>query len=248
MDIALKLSLLDQIYCLFDDFAGTENVACKKQCASCCTCNMTLTTLEGYKIISLLDARAKSTLMQQVCDAAEQKRFKPQITTNRMARRCMTGQELPQDVIDPAWGSCPLLFEKECRIYSMRPFGCRCMMSKTNCAETGYADMDEFTLSVANSLQSVHRAPGSRRHERQPGGHHPVSERSAQPGSLSIRRNERTGRRIDPQHPHAGVDDTPGAPEADSTLADIFVRYENTRPSNSLYPLSKIDFETAPAS
>lgn len=149
MDIALKLSLLDQIYRLFDDFAGTENVACKKQCASCCTCNMTLTTLEGYKIISLLDARAKSTLMQQVCDAAEQKRFKPQITTNRMARRCMTGQELPQDVIDPAWGSCPLLFEKECRIYSMRPFGCRCMMSKTNCAETGYADMDEFTLSVA---------------------------------------------------------------------------------------------------
>ena len=104
MDIALKLSLLDQIYRLFDDFAGTENVACKKQCTTCCTCNMTLTTLEGYKIISLLDARAKSTLMQQMCDAAEQKRFKPQITTNQMARRCMTGQELPRRRHRPRMG------------------------------------------------------------------------------------------------------------------------------------------------
>ena len=28
--------------------------------------------------------------------------------------------------------------------------GCRCMMSKTICAETGYADIDAFTLTVVN--------------------------------------------------------------------------------------------------
>jgi Fe-S-cluster containining protein len=150
MDITLKLSLLAQIHRLFDDFAGAQDVACKRQCASCCTCNMTLTTLEGYRIISNLDARAKSTFLQQVGDAAERKRFKPQITTNQMARHCMAGQELPDEIIDPAWGPCPLLSGKECPIYSIRPFSCRCMMSKTICAETGYADMSAFALTVAN--------------------------------------------------------------------------------------------------
>ena len=150
MDMTSKIALLDQLYRLFDDFAGKETLACKRQCATCCTCNMTLTTLEGYKIISLLDARIKATLVQHLYGAVEQRRFKPQITTNQMARRCMTGQEIPEEVIDPTWGSCPFLSQKECPIYPIRPFGCRCMMSKTICAETGYADIDAFTLTVAN--------------------------------------------------------------------------------------------------
>lgn len=88
--------------------------------------------------------------MQQVSGAVEKRHFKPQTTTNQMARHCMTGQEIPEEIIDPAWGSCPLLSQKECPIYPIRPFGCRCMMSKTICAETGYADIDAFTLTVAN--------------------------------------------------------------------------------------------------
>ena len=150
MDIISKLALLDQLYSLFDAFTDTEALACKRQCATCCTCNMTLTTLEGYKIISLLDARIKATLVQHIYDAVDQRRFTPQITTNQMARRCMTGQEIPEEIIDPAWGSCPLLSQNECPIYPIRPFGCRCMVSKTICTETGYADMDTFTLTVAN--------------------------------------------------------------------------------------------------
>ena len=145
-----KIGLLDQIYRLFDDFVSTERIACQRQCATCCTCNMTLTTLEGYKMLSLLDARAKSALLQPIYDAAEQIRFKPQITTNQMARRCMTGQDIPEEIVDPAWGSCPLLSEKECPVYEVRSFGCRCMMSKIHCAETGYADIDDLTLTVAN--------------------------------------------------------------------------------------------------
>ena len=150
MNMTSKIALLDQLYSLFDDFAVTETLACKRQCATCCTGNMTLTTLEGYKIISLADARIKTTLIQHIYGAVEQRRFKPQVTTNQMARLCMTGQELPEESIDPTWGSCPLLSQKECPIYPMRPFGCRCMMSKTICAETGHADMDTFTLTVAN--------------------------------------------------------------------------------------------------
>jgi len=150
MDILLKLKLLDQIYRLFDDFAASLKIACQRQCAACCTCNMTLTTLEGYKIITRSDARVKSILQIQMAGAAEGKRFTPRITINGMARHCMTGRDLPQEIIDPAWGPCLLLSEKECPVYALRPFGCRCMTSKTPCAETGYADMDEFTLTVVN--------------------------------------------------------------------------------------------------
>jgi Fe-S-cluster containining protein len=150
MDIALKITLLDQFYRLFEDYAGTQTLACKRQCATCCTCNMTLTTLEGYKIISFMDARIKATLVQHLQGAVDQRRFRPQMTINQMARRCMTGQEIPEEDIDPAWGVCPLLYEKECPIYAARPFGCRCMMSKTSCAETGCADVDAFTLTVAD--------------------------------------------------------------------------------------------------
>jgi Fe-S-cluster containining protein len=149
MDMTSKLSLLDQLYSLFDDFADMENIACKRQCATCCTCNMTLTTLEGYKIISHPDARAKTSFLQQIYGAAAHRRFKPQITTNQLARHCMTGQEIPEEIIDPAWGACPLLAEKECPIYLVRPFGCRCMLSKTSCGDIGYADLPAFILTVA---------------------------------------------------------------------------------------------------
>jgi Fe-S-cluster containining protein len=88
--------------------------------------------------------------MQRVSGAAGQKRFKPQITINQMAHRCMTGHEIPEEILDPAWGPCALLSQKDCPIYPIRPFGCRCMMSLTICAETGYADLDAFTLTVAN--------------------------------------------------------------------------------------------------
>ena len=150
MDISSRLILLDNIYRLFDDFAATLEIACQRRCAACCTCNTTLTTLEGYKIISRLDASIKSTLLLQMGAAAKGKRFTPRTTVNRMAHHCMTGRDLPEETIDPAWGPCLLLSEKTCPIYALRPFGCRCMTSKTPCAETGYADMDEFTLTVAN--------------------------------------------------------------------------------------------------
>ncbi len=150
MEINLKIDRLDQIYTLFDNFAQKQDLACKRQCATCCTCNMTLTTLEGLKIISDLDASQKNTLMQRIQKAAGQKRYQPSISTNQMASICMNGGDLPEEVLDPAWGHCPLLIDRECPIYTLRPFGCRCMMSRRNCSQSGFADMDEFTLTVTD--------------------------------------------------------------------------------------------------
>ena len=150
MDATQKIKLLNRVYRIFDDFAATRKMACKRLCATCCTCNMSLTTLEGLKILAEIDPGTKAAYMAVIHDHVAKPHFKPKLTTNQIARRCMMGQDLPDEEIDPAWGPCPILVEEECPIYTIRPFGCRCMMSKKVCAETGFADMDDFTLSVTN--------------------------------------------------------------------------------------------------
>jgi hypothetical protein len=52
--------------------------------------------------------------------------------------------------MEPDWGVCPFLSNQACPIYPERPFGCRCMVSKVPCDKTGYADIDEFVLTVNN--------------------------------------------------------------------------------------------------
>jgi hypothetical protein len=44
--------------------------------------------------------------------------------------------------------ACPLLVDRLCPIYELRPHGCRCLVSRRKCAETGYAAFDDFVLSV----------------------------------------------------------------------------------------------------
>jgi hypothetical protein len=42
-----KLAVLDRIYAIYDQFAASLNLACKKYCSPCCTTSVTLTTIEG---------------------------------------------------------------------------------------------------------------------------------------------------------------------------------------------------------
>jgi len=67
-----------------------------------------------------------------------------------MAKLCVADEPLPHENCDPDWGPCPLLTDEACPIYPVRPFSCRCMVSKQACKETGYAGMDEFVLTVNN--------------------------------------------------------------------------------------------------
>jgi Fe-S-cluster containining protein len=150
MDINTKLAVLDQIYRVYDDFAGKLDLACQRYCANCCTCNVTLTTLEGYKIARHLISSGRSSLFEKLPSVLSSKRFQPVVTINKLAELCALEMDLPLESSDPAWGPCPLLKNDECIVYSQRPFGCRCMVSKHNCRETGYADMDPLVLTVNN--------------------------------------------------------------------------------------------------
>jgi hypothetical protein len=148
MDIASKLKILDQIYSIYDRFADSLDLACKKHCDHCCTSGVILTTLEGYKIIDRLTADIDTGFIQKIHSAAEINRFQPQITTNRLAQLCADGIDPPEEIAGENWQVCPVLQDHQCPIYELRPFGCRCLVSRRNCGKTGYAEMDDFVLSV----------------------------------------------------------------------------------------------------
>ena len=148
MHVNQKLKVLDRLYRIYDEFVAGLDIACRRACASCCTRNVTLSTLEGYSLLIFLESEGKHAVMEKIAAQASRKRFIPKITINQMARSSMEGKELPLEAADPQWGPCPILEENECPLYPVRPFACRCLTSKRNCRETGYAEMDEFVITV----------------------------------------------------------------------------------------------------
>ncbi|MCD6185688.1 MAG: hypothetical protein J7K84_07860 [Deltaproteobacteria bacterium] len=148
MNIDSRLILLDKIYKIYDDFIESIDVACKKFCSVCCTCNVTITSLESYKILFDLSAAEKKLLQIKLAAKCETQHFIPQTTTNRLAVLCAQDKDIPVEEIDSSWGECPLLTNNACPVYNKRPFGCRAFVSKHNCTETGYAEIDPFVLSV----------------------------------------------------------------------------------------------------
>jgi hypothetical protein len=148
MNLYTKLDVLNRIYKIYDSLTDGLELACQKYCSTCCTRNVTMTTLEGYKIADHLIENSQSELFKKIKNESYKKRFLPKITTNKIADLCIQCKELPDEEIDRSWGSCPLLIKDECPIYPDRPFHCRCMVSKTNCVDK--AEMDPFVLTVNN--------------------------------------------------------------------------------------------------
>ncbi|MCG6909682.1 MAG: YkgJ family cysteine cluster protein [Deltaproteobacteria bacterium] len=149
-ELERRLAALDRIYAIFDKFIASYDLACRSACATCCTANMTLTTLEGYRIVSRMNIRERKRLVDHMKTAGGSPRFQPRLSINTIAKRCRDGKPIPDETPDPSWGKCLLLAGDLCSMYALRPFGCRCMVSRTNCRQTGYADMDDFILTVNN--------------------------------------------------------------------------------------------------
>lgn len=150
MNLNSKLAVLDQIYRVYDEFVANLQIACKKYCAGCCTCNVTMTTLEGYFMAKHMISYGKSSLFENIERAIPKRRFQPKTTTNRLADLCMKGEDPLEEKHENLNESCPLLKDNLCPIYPVRPFGCRCFVSKKDCRKQGYAEVDPFILSVNN--------------------------------------------------------------------------------------------------
>jgi hypothetical protein len=148
MEIERKLKALDRIYAVYDEFARTQETACKMHCHQCCTTHVAMTTLEGYKICETLPGGEHQKLFGRVDTALDRIRFQPKTTTNALAELCAAGEDLPTEPEAPSDAKCPLLAEELCSIYALRPFNCRCFISRTPCADNGYADMDATVVAV----------------------------------------------------------------------------------------------------
>ncbi len=148
MDQSIRLKMLDQVYAIYDEFVGNLDVACRKNCAHCCTCNVILTTLEGTKIIDHFESRGIRDWLQTVKSASNKKRLQPKSTTNKIAECCRHGRHLPEEEMQLTGGTCPFLRNDQCPLYGVRPFGCRCLVSRRNCHESGFAEMDAFVATV----------------------------------------------------------------------------------------------------
>ena len=150
MDVKTKLAVLNRIYEIYDGFADTLDVACKKYCSRCCTNNVIMTSLEGYLIAENFFKNEPSDLLEIIKTGMTKKRFQPRTTTNRIAELCIQGNDLPEEDDRGYDQRCPFLKNDECPIYAVRPFGCRCLVSKHDCRQKGYADVDSFVLTVNN--------------------------------------------------------------------------------------------------
>ena len=148
MDLNAKMTILERMVAIYDQFIGEFDLACEKYCAHCCTANVTMTTLEGLRIFEHLEKSADTRCLETLLRNKHPNRFRPQVSINRMADICARDGDPPEENLDPEAGPCPILEEDACRLYAVRPFGCRCMVSAQNCGQTGFADMDPFILTV----------------------------------------------------------------------------------------------------
>ncbi|MGM0452598.1 MAG: hypothetical protein ACQERN_05495 [Thermodesulfobacteriota bacterium] len=139
---------LQKIYNLYDRHVDTLDLACEKYCADCCTANVTMTGLEGRLIVESISAQDYQPFCRRITAHRQAPRYQPEITTNEYAQICINGETPPEDGPPADSGACPLIENDACPIYSIRPFGCRCMVSTRTCGQFGQADIDDFTLTV----------------------------------------------------------------------------------------------------
>ncbi len=145
MDLDQKIDVLEQIYRIHAEALGQFGVACQKGCSVCCTTHLTLTTLEGMYLRTVLPDDDRHDLIAAAC---RRPRLIPQITTNQMASHCAAGMDLPEETYPATLTPCPLLRDQVCSVYEYRPLGCRAMVSRQRCDADGQAEMDPFALTL----------------------------------------------------------------------------------------------------
>lgn len=144
-----RLAALQHLYRVYDQFCDSlDSLACRKFCADCCSRNVTMTTLEGLYLFQGLDTAQRAECLAALVPDSDQGVFRPRWTTNQIAALCRDGHDAPDDDVAHDGSRCSLLTDAACSLYGLRPFGCRCMISRQVCATQGYADVDDWVLTV----------------------------------------------------------------------------------------------------
>ena len=150
-----RLNLLQSVWLLYERWTAAYDWACRRGCAWCCTCNVTLTTLEAFWIFNRLPSPQLSRLTAKLRHGKTPQRFRPRLTTNGLAELCAAGGEPPADAEAITISPCPLLEDDLCPIYPYRPFACRCLNSTRDCGASGQAAMDPFLVTLNHVTQQI---------------------------------------------------------------------------------------------
>ncbi len=147
-----KIKALEAIYRFYDEFLKGFPIVCKKGCSTCCTTNVSVTSLEVDYLLPQLSASS----LKKVKKAAQKEHFIPSTTINTSAAMCLSGKEPPEEASPMTYEPCPLLTDEGlCAIYEKRPFSCRAMSSETLCSEGGQAYMAPFLVTVNLAIYQI---------------------------------------------------------------------------------------------
>lgn len=156
----MKGALLHKIYAIFADWSRHLPVVCKPGCSACCTQNVTITATEGEEILCFIIAENLASWLGE--KLAQPRSHRPAaMTTNDFARACLEGRETdPCDNYNSS--PCPFLEESSCRIYSVRPFGCRLFASTKKCSSTQPALVPDYYFEAAIAVTQLVEHLGQR--------------------------------------------------------------------------------------
>jgi Fe-S-cluster containining protein len=156
----MKQKILHAIYQIFADWSTGLDTVCRRGCSPCCTQNVTITALEGVEILRFAVAEnlapwlANQLMRPRVHQSAK-------MTTNAFALACLEGQDA--DPGDPQnLSPCPFLENGLCRIYPVRPFGCRVFVSTTRCFAGQPAAVPDHYFEAATAVTQLVEHLGQR--------------------------------------------------------------------------------------
>lgn len=145
--IERRLQALRKIFELYDEIAVGIETACRPGCSRCCTDRVSLTTLEALALLDGLTAPEAERLVRMTAGGAGLRPSTGIVTTNALAELCAAGQDPPEPEERPLT-ACPLLVADLCPVYPLRPFNCRCFVSRVTCSTGAAAEVDDEVLAV----------------------------------------------------------------------------------------------------
>jgi Fe-S-cluster containining protein len=150
----MRDTILLTIFDAFEEWSAPIPKACVKGCAACCTRHVTLTALEGERILGFI---RREGLERWFADRLQIDRLTttPQLTTNEYAEACLQGIET-SDSGDPGnFEPCPFLDKNCCVIYPVRPFGCRCFASEKVCRPGEAAILSDISVAASTAMMQI---------------------------------------------------------------------------------------------
>jgi Fe-S-cluster containining protein len=156
----MKSTILHTIYEIFADWSRHLPVVCHLGCSACCSQNVTITATEGEEILRFVMAENLSPWCAEKI-AHPRTHHSAAMTHNDFAGACLEGRETDPGAFRNT-PPCPFLEDNSCRIYSVRPFGCRLFSSTKKCSSAQPALVPDYYFEAATAVSQLVEHLGQR--------------------------------------------------------------------------------------